>query len=70
MVLESYINAANEQFEAIEDEELFEHWEHIPDEDLFEDGELELSEVLNKIKSRVFIDGDWILIRRIDNDRS
>ena len=58
MVLESYINAANEQFEAIEDEELF------------EDGELELSEVLNKIKSRVFIDGDWILIRRIDNDRS
>ena len=40
------------------------HWEHIPDEDLFEDGELELSEVLNKIKSRIFIDGDWTLIRR------
>jgi len=40
------------------------HWEHIPDEDLFEDGELELSEVLNKIKSRVFIDGDWALVRR------
>jgi len=40
------------------------HWEHIPDEDLFEDGELELSEVLNKIKARVFIECDWTLIRR------
>jgi len=40
------------------------NWEEIPDEELFEDGELELSEVLNKIKSRVFIDGDWKIMRR------
>ena len=39
------------------------HWEYIPDEDLFEDGELELSEVLNKIKSSIIIDGDRTLIR-------
>ena len=50
--METYINALNQQFEAIEDEELF------------EDGELELSEVLNKIKARVFIEGDWKIIRR------
>ena len=45
--------------------EYFDNWEEVPDEDLFEDGELELSEVLNKIKDKVLILGNWKLIRRI-----
>jgi len=45
-----------------------EYWEPLENEDLFEDGELELSEVLSKIKSRVFIDGDWTLVRRKNNE--
>mgnify|MGYP003129365820 CR=1 FL=1 len=36
----------------------------IEDEELFEDGELELSEVLNKIKYHLFEEGDWAIIRR------
>ena len=40
-------------------------WEEVPQEDLWEDGELEMSEVLNKIKAYVLIEGDWKLIRRI-----
>ena len=40
-------------------------WEEIPDEDLWEDGELEMSEVLNKIKAHVLVEGGWKLIRRI-----
>ena len=55
MELNTYINAASEQFE------------EIPDEELIEDGELELSEVLNKIKARVFIEGDWKIIRRTND---
>ena len=41
-------------------------WEEIPDEELFEDGELELSEVLNKIKYHLFVQGDWKIMRRND----
>ena len=48
------------------EEQLF-LWEDVPEEELFEDGELELSEVLNKIKSRVFEIGDWKKTRRKHN---
>ena len=48
------------------EEQLF-LWEDVPDEELFEDGELELSEVLNKIQSRVFEIGDWKITRRKHN---
>jgi len=41
-------------------------WEEVPDEDLWEDGELEMSEVLNKIKAHVLVEGGWKLIRRTD----
>ena len=49
------------------EEQLF-VWEDVPEEELFEDGELEVSEVLNKIKSRVFEIGDWKITRRKHND--
>ena len=54
MEIGTYINAANQQFERIEDE------------DLWQDGELGAKEVSEIIFQRVVNTGDWILIRRID----
>lgn len=54
MDLGTYINAANQQFE------------EILDEDLWEDGELGQAEVQDKIIHHILYKGDWILIRRID----
>tara|TARA_Y100001973_G_scaffold99915_1_gene159963 strand:+ start:229 stop:396 length:168 start_codon:yes stop_codon:yes gene_type:complete len=54
MEIGTYINAANQQFEEIEDEELW------------EDGELSVLDVMHKIEHRVLVKGDWKLIRRID----
>ena len=41
-------------------------WEEVPQEDLWEDGELDLSEVQNKTLDHLFVEGDWILVRRIN----
>ena len=49
---------------SIENDPSVSEWEEIPTEDLFQDGELEMSEVLNKIKAHVLIEGNWKLIRR------
>ena len=42
------------------------NWEEIPQEELWEDGELDLSEVQNKTLDHLFVEGDWILVRRIN----
>ena len=55
MDLGTYINAASQQFE------------EILDEDLWEDGELNKDEVYAKVNYHLFVKGDWILIREIDN---
>ena len=44
-----------------------EQWEEIPDEELWEDGELQWNEVMDKINYHVLKEGDWTLIRRINN---
>ena len=54
MELGTYINAANQQFEEIEDEELW------------QDGEIGAKELSEIIFQRVINTGDWKLIRRID----
>ena len=54
MELGTYINAASEQFEEIEDEELY------------EDGELSDKQVKNKVFFHLFHTGEWKIIRRID----
>jgi len=54
MDIGTYINAANQQFEEIEDEELW------------EDGEITDKQVRDKIFFHLFHTGDWKLIRRID----
>ena len=54
MQLNTYINAANQQFEEIEDEELW------------QDGEIGAKELSEIIFQRVINTGDWKLIRRID----
>jgi len=41
--------------------------EEIPQEELWEDGELNNAEVQQKILHHTFQQGDWILVRRIDN---
>ena len=43
-------------------------WEEIPDEDLWEDGELKLREVFGKINYHLFVEGNWKLMRRKDNE--
>jgi hypothetical protein len=40
------------------------NWELVPDEDLWEDGELTRIKVINKIIEKVFNKGEWLLIRR------
>ena len=41
-------------------------WEEIPKEELWEDGELNAVEVQHKIIFHTMQEGDWILIRRIE----
>ena len=41
-------------------------WEQVPDEDLWEDGELNEHQVDTKVLHHVMKEGDWIVIRRID----
>ena len=45
-------------------------WEEIPSEELWEDGEINLSEVQDKVIFRVLDRGDWILVRRFDNGKA
>ena len=54
MGLDTYINAANQQFEEIEDEELW------------QDGEIKEEQLAWELFRRVVEIGDWKLIRRID----
>ena len=56
MKFNGYINAANQQFERIEDE------------DLWQDGEIGAKEVSEIIFQRVVNTGDWKLMRRKDNE--
>lgn len=42
------------------------NWLEIPDEDLWEDGELSGADLLEKIYQEVIIEGNWKLIRRIE----
>ena len=44
-------------------------WEEIPDEELWEDGELQWNEVMDKINYHVLREGDWTLIRKIDDGK-
>ncbi len=43
-------------------------WEDVPDEDLWEDGELKLGEVFDKINYHLFVEGNWKLMRRKNNE--
>ena len=43
-------------------------WEDVPDEDLWEDGELKRDEVFDKINYHLFVEGDWKLMRKKNND--
>ena len=43
--------------------------EEIADENLWEDGELKWDEVMDKINYHVIREGDWILIRKIDDGK-
>lgn len=54
MELNTYINAASEQFEEIEDEELW------------QDGELSSEDVKNNLYWQIVQQGEWKIIRRID----
>ena len=42
------------------------NWEEIPDEDLWEDGELNSVDVAKKVYWAVIQQGEWKLIRRIE----
>ena len=42
--------------------------EEVPDEDLWEDGELKKDEVFDKINYHLFVEGDWKLMRRKNNE--
>ena len=44
-------------------------WEEVPSEDLWEDGELSATEVQHKILHHTFQEGDWIIIRRTNNEQ-
>ena len=41
--------------------------EKVPQEELWEDGELQLRDVEQKIILHVLNEGDWILVRRIND---
>ena len=44
-------------------------YEEIPPEELWEDGELKWDEVADKINYHVLNEGDWYLIRKVDDRR-
>ncbi len=44
------------------------NWERVPDEDLWQDGELSSEDVKNVIYLQVVQQGEWILLRRKNND--
>ena len=41
-------------------------WEEVPSEDLWEDGELDSNEVKDKLYHEVVRQGEWKVVRRID----
>jgi len=43
-------------------------WEEVPDEDLWEDGEISQNTCMIKIFDKVCCKGEWILLRRKNND--
>lgn len=53
-------------FIATEDYDKATH-EEIPDEELWEDGELNNVQVQQKIINHTMQQGDWMLVRKIDN---
>lgn len=53
-------------FITIEDYDKATH-EEIPDEELWEDGELNNVQVQQKIINHTMQQGDWMLVRKIDN---
>ena len=55
-------------FKEIEDTVTDGDWEEVPQEDLWEDGELSVVEVHHKIINRTVQTGDWLLIRRTNNE--
>ena len=44
------------------------NWERVPDEDLWEDGEISQNTCMIKIFDKVCCKGEWILLRRKNND--
>tara|TARA_B100001094_G_C17711049_1_gene567351 strand:+ start:84 stop:257 length:174 start_codon:yes stop_codon:yes gene_type:complete len=42
------------------------NWLEIPDEDLWEDGELDSEQIKEKLYQEVIRQGEWKLIRRIE----
>ena len=46
-----------------------EEWEEIPDEELWEDGELNNVQVQQKIINHTMQQGDWLLVRKVDNGK-
>ena len=55
-------------FKEIEDTVTDGDWEEVPQEDLWEDGELNTAQVQHKIINRTLQTGDWLLIRRTNNE--
>lgn len=53
-------------FKVTEDYDKATH-EEIPDEELWEDGELNNVQVQQKIINHTMQQGDWMLVRKIDN---
>jgi len=43
------------------------NWEEVPEEQLWQDGEVDDEEVAWEMFKRVCEDGDWLLIRRIED---
>jgi len=44
------------------------NWEEVPDEDLWEDGEIKYPEIKDIIYHQVIKQGEWKLIRRIEDE--
>jgi hypothetical protein len=47
--------------------ENIDNWEEVPKEELWQDGEVDDEEVAWEMFKRVCEDGDWLLIRRIED---
>ena len=41
--------------------------EEVPQEQLWEDGKLKWDEVMDKLNYHVLKEGDWLLVRKVDN---